>query len=88
MVCSTSSLFTKHTYSSTVIYIRHALFIVERLVQSATRSVFFLSLLVVPSDAHSAQRALRLSWQHSGNPANGRNKKIIEGKDLGQWQYK
>lgn len=41
MVCSTSSLFTKHTYSSNVFCIRHMLFIVERLVQSATSGFFF-----------------------------------------------
>lgn len=88
MVCSTSSLFTKHTYSSNVIYIRHGLFIVERLVQSATSNILFLSLPVVPSDVHSAQRALRLSWLQSGNPGNGRNKMRTEGKDLRKGQYR
>lgn len=84
MVCSTSSLFTKHTSSSNVIYVRHVVFIVERLVQSATSSMFFLSLPVVPSE-RSDLRALRLSWQQSGNPS---NKMRTEGKDLRQAPYR
>lgn len=43
MVSSASSLFRKHTYSLNVIYIRHTLFIVERLMQSATSSIYFIS---------------------------------------------
>lgn len=82
MVCSTSSLFTAHTYSSNVIYIRHAVFIGERLAQSATSSFSFsLPLPVVPSDAHLAQRALRLSWQQPENPGNRGDKERTEGKD-------
>lgn len=55
-----------------------ALFIVGRLVQSATL-LSLLSLLVAPSDTLSAQRAPSLSWQESEDPGNGRYKKKKKG---------